>query len=532
MSGGTRSAVLRNRDRERNRNVGEPPPPPSVAEILMEAERNRRDQTRLLELIAQNTAHHHNVVVSIQDFILLKPPVFRCSSEPLEADDWLRSIERKLDTAHIAPDDRVVFAVYFLEGAAYQWWGNYVAMQPDGHVVTWHEFCVAFRWYHILDEFMERKKEEFCNLSQGEMPIHEYVREFNHLARYAQDEITTDARKQARFRKGLSPILLHDLDRIEFATFEDLVNRSFRAEHGNEIFEESRKHALEHAPSSSSAPRKRRIWIPTSVIPQNLLQRPPCNICHPPQHIIPSRNDGVQSSTPAPSNSGRVCFTCGLTGHYFRQCPQVLMEPRHSRPKPPKKSTPKAFPAKTSVTSSGYVNQISVEDTTATSDVILGTLPVNHVPASVLFDPGASHSFMLESYALRHGVPFEEMFSPMIIQTPGSKWQTSRVSHGNEIAIEGLVFLASLVALKSSDIDVILGMDWLSRQNAYLDCKAKSVKLTHPSGQIIDYTSPSSRIKMHTLNVLPLPDLEDIPVVRDFPDVFPEELPGMPPDRD
>src|SRR3954465_2670544 len=70
MSGGTRSAVLRNRDRERNRNDDEPPPPPSAAEILMEAERNRRDQTRLLELIEQNTAHHRNVVVSIQDFIL------------------------------------------------------------------------------------------------------------------------------------------------------------------------------------------------------------------------------------------------------------------------------------------------------------------------------------------------------------------------------------------------------------------------------------------------------------------------------
>ena len=73
------------------------------------------------------------------------------------------------------------------------------------------------------------------------------------------------------------------------------------------------------------------------------------------------------------------------------------------------------------------------------------------------------------------------MFSPMIIQTPGSKWKTNRVSHGNLIAIEGLVFLASLIALKSSDIDVILGMDWLSRQNIVLDCKAKSVKLTHPS---------------------------------------------------
>src|ERR1041385_5492598 len=486
MSGGTRSVVLRNRDRDRNRNDDEPPPPPSAAEIMMEAERNRRDQTRLLELIEQNTSCHCNVVVSIQDFILLKPPVFRCSYEPLEADDWLRSIERKLDTAHVAPNDRVIFAVYFLEGAALQWWENYVAMQPDGHLVTWQEFCVAFRGYHILDELMERKKEEFCKLTQGEMSIHEYVREFNRLARYAQDEITTDARKQARFRKGLSSILRHDLNLIEFATFEDLVNRSFRAEHGNEIFEESRKHALELAPSSSLAPQKRRIWIPTRAIPKNLLQRPPPNLCHPPQHIIPPRNDGVQPSNPTPNISDRVCFKCGLPGHYYCQCPQVLMAPRHYRPKPPKKETTKALPAKLSATSSGCVNQISVEETTIASDVILGTLPVNHAPASVLFDPGASHSFMSESYALRHGFSFEEMFSPMIIQTPGSKWQTNRVSHGNQIAIEGLVFLASLIALKSSDIDVILGMDWLSRQNVVFDCKAKSVKLTHPSGQTID----------------------------------------------
>src|SRR3954462_11995470 len=129
---------------------------------------------------------------------------------------------------------------------------------------------------------MERKKEEVCNLTQGEMSIHEYVREFNRLARYAQDEITTDARKQAMFRKGLIPILHHDLNLLEFATFEDLVNRSFRAEHGNEVFEESRKHAHDLDPSSSSAPQKHRIWIPTSAIPQNLLQSPPSNIFYPP----------------------------------------------------------------------------------------------------------------------------------------------------------------------------------------------------------------------------------------------------------
>src|SRR3954467_15910105 len=91
-----------------------------------------------------------------------------------------------------------------------------------------------------------------------------------------------------------------------------------------------------------------------------------------------------------------LLFKCVLPGHYFRQCPQVLMAPRHSRRKPSKKSTTKAVPAKYSATSSGCVNQISVEETIATSDVILGTLPVNHIPTSVLFDPGASHSFMSE----------------------------------------------------------------------------------------------------------------------------------------
>src|SRR3954466_14479865 len=112
---------------------------------------------------------------------------------------------------------------------------------------------------------MERKKEEFCNLTQGEMSMHEYVTGFNCLARYAQDEITTDARKQARFRKGLSPILHHDLNLLEFSLFKDLVNKPFGSEHGNEVFKESRKHARVFSPFSSSAPQKRRIWIPTSA---------------------------------------------------------------------------------------------------------------------------------------------------------------------------------------------------------------------------------------------------------------------------
>src|SRR3954465_2656912 len=218
-----------------------PPSSPFAEEIMMEAEQNRRDQTRLLELIAKNTSYRQDAVTSIQDFILLNPPIFRCSSKPLDADDWLRSIERKLEMAHVAPDDRVMFAAYFLEGAAAEWWESFVAMQPDGHVVTWQEFCDAFQGYHILDELMVRKREEFSTLSKGSMTVHQYRTEFNRLSRYALEKISTDATKQERFRKGLSPILSNDLNLLEFVNFEDLVNRSFRAEHANEVFEESHK---------------------------------------------------------------------------------------------------------------------------------------------------------------------------------------------------------------------------------------------------------------------------------------------------
>src|SRR3954465_13530659 len=85
----------------------------------------------------------------------------------------------------------------------------------------------------------------------------------------------------------------------------------------------------------------------------------PIYICHPPQHIVPPRNDGVQSSNPAPSHLGRMCFTCGLTGHYFRQCHLVLVAPCRPSHKPSKKSTSRPLQAKPSATSSGCVNQIS-----------------------------------------------------------------------------------------------------------------------------------------------------------------------------
>ena len=113
------------------------PHPPSLAEVMFEAERNKRETNRLLERIEQNTARQpRNAAVSLNDFVKLNPPKFHHSIDPLDADDWLCSISRKIRSANVSEADKVTFAAYFLEGPANLWWENFEAMRPAEPVAT------------------------------------------------------------------------------------------------------------------------------------------------------------------------------------------------------------------------------------------------------------------------------------------------------------------------------------------------------------------------------------------------------------
>src|SRR3954465_12992792 len=155
----------------------------------------------------------------------------------------------------------------------------------------------------------------------------------------------------------------------------------------------------------------------------------------------------------------------------------------------------------------------------------MGTLLVNSVPSTVLFDSGASHSFMLEAFALSHNLTLEEMNPPMVVRTPGGRCQTSMMVHNVTIDVEAIVFLVSPIILKTSTIDLILCMDWLKAHDAALYCGTKFVQLFLPSGAIVNHTTRVTRddethiFMMNTLNVSPLEGIENVLVVRDFPDV-------------
>jgi hypothetical protein len=179
-------------------------------------------------------------------------------------------------------------------------------------------------------------------------------------------------------------------------------------------------------------------------------------------------------------------------------------------------------------------NNIDFDEAQDQPDTVMGTLLVNSVPASVLFDTGASLSFMSEDFAFSHGIKCETLDVTLMIKTPAGQCRTSMIVHNIPFEIEGMEFYVSPIVLLSSNIDLILGMDWLKAHTASIVCATKTVHLLHPSDEIVSYhahLSRNAKARLYALNALnasPLDGIENIPVIHDFQDVFPEELPGIP----
>ncbi|WVZ95373.1 hypothetical protein U9M48_041145 [Paspalum notatum var. saurae] len=94
----------------------------------------------------------------------------------------------------------------------------------------------------------------------------------------------------------------------------------------------------------------------------------------------------------------------------------------------------------------------------------------------------------------------------------------------------GLEFKADLTILCSDGIDVILGRDWLTRHRGVISCSPRSVKLVHPTRQEVEFV-PVQSLATHQLHSLVTKTIDEIPVVCEYPDVFPDDIPGFPPDR-
>ena len=106
---------------------------------------------------------------------------------------------------------------------------------------------------------------------------------------------------------------------------------------------------------------------------------------------------------------------------------------------------------------------MSTEMVLVEPEVMLGTFNVNSTPATVLFYSGASHSFISQAFVRNHSIPLCAMQNPLLVNSPEGSMQASYCCLPTSLSLRRVEFKVSPIVLRTSGIDVILGMDWMKK---------------------------------------------------------------------
>lgn len=279
----------------------------------------------------------------------------------------------------------------------------------------------------------------------------------------------------------------------DFHNFQHLVNKAIIVEGKSKALDEARKRKRAMQISASGGSPRRRMWQsqpPRVQAPTP--SRSPVFAPHPPLPNGHSRASGNKPPVVSKVKPGVICYHCGRPRHFANQCLAkarglrlVRPSPALVRPAPPPKLPVKTDPAQ----ARGRVNQITVEEAIDAPDDVLGMLLVIFSPATVLFDFGVSHSFVKRHFAIQHQLDMLIHQPPYIIHSPRSVFRTNQICRDINVEIQGVEFLINLIVIDSEGLYVILGMDWLSKNQGQINCAQRSISVTNENVKQVVFNS-------------------------------------------
>jgi hypothetical protein len=171
-----------------------------------------------------------------------KPPIFKEAVEPLDAEEWINTMENKFCVLRMTEVLKIEYAAHQLQGPTWMWWKHHCITFPPNAHITSREFTDAFHRVYIPPGLIEIKLEEFLALNQGTKTVTQYLHAFNNLCRYAPDMVNTDAKKIASFKRGLNPKMMKHVGTNTRTGFNDFISDCLKQDKNNNVYTASKTH--------------------------------------------------------------------------------------------------------------------------------------------------------------------------------------------------------------------------------------------------------------------------------------------------
>ncbi|KAL5549498.1 hypothetical protein UlMin_004729 [Ulmus minor] len=357
----------------------------------------------------------------------MKPPSFEGSTNPLDAEEWLSSMETILDFMELDDRERIICAAFMLKREARYWWES-VKARRNVRTMLWADFVYEFNKKFFNPTALSAQQTEFLSLKQDNMTVAEAVKKFERLAKLCPYLVPTEEQRTKRMLEMFQPdiSLAIECGGEPPATTTDCIERAYRAEHRLNQLREMRQRQFENRKKQGNQGGNQNIGNRNKGQQGSQSQGQGKNDNKRKGNNQAGRNTRQQTAKknnatyPTCSKCGKnhlgecrlgtsVCYKCGKEGHFAKGC--TARTPNDSRQNRNQGAQLKSL----QVLTGGFTDDQDRKDVlepnakiyaytkgdaeAGGSKVVTGQLPVANKIAHVLFDYGATHSFISAVFA-------------------------------------------------------------------------------------------------------------------------------------
>ena len=477
----------------------------------------------------------------LETFLRNHPLTFTGRYDHDGAQKWLKEIERIFRVMQCSEVQKVRFGTHMLAEEADDWLvAELPILEQDGAVVTWTVFRREFLGRYFPEDVRGKKEIEFLELKQGDMSVTEYAAKFVELAKFYPhyNAETAEFSKCIKFENGLRADIKRAIGYQKIRNFSELVSSC-------RIYEEDTKahyKVMSGRRNKGQSSRPKPYSAPADKGKQRFTDERRPKRRDAPVEIVCYKCGEKGHKSNVCDRDEKKCFRCGQKGHTLAECKRGDIvcyncnEEGHisSQCKKPKRSQ-----------TGGKVFALTDTQTVNEDRLIRGTCFFSSTPLIAIIDTGATHCFIAIDCANKLGLVMSNMNGEMVVETPAKgSVTTSLVCLSCPLSMFGRYFEVDLVCLPLTGMDVIFGMNWLEYNRVHINCFSKTVHFSSAEEESKVECLTTKQLKqlerdgilmcslLAHLSVENHAVIDKLPVVNEFPEVFPDEIPDVPPDRE